>query len=123
MRKGKRCPISTGLPWGGASSPIIWLMYFNKAYPQLAQRSERASLPARSSLDLYFVDDVSVVVTTPEIPTLTALTHFNDPAVRETPHLDTLRIQTEETQSLLLDPRTLTDGIYRRTDAALRKPT
>ena len=121
--RGQRVQITTGLPQGGVLSPILWLMYFNYVHDRLDEERLRHLGTTANFLDLFFADDMTIMITAPSLPDLCSLAHFSDESVHNTMSLGSLRIQRQKTQNVLLDPRIINDGLFRRTDNTAPQPT
>ena len=123
QHKGKSVKITAGLPQGGILSPILWLMYFNHVHDELETRRIRLLGTNVNFLDLFFADDMTIMIESPFLSELCSLAHFSDESVHDVMAQGSLQIQRRKTQNILLDPRIIREGIYRRTDSTLPQPT
>ena len=123
QHQGTSVQITTGLPQGGVLSPILWLMYFNYVHDQLEAKRIDHLGTSGAFLDLFFADDMTILITAPSLSQLCSLAHFSDESVHSTMASGSLQIQRRKTQNILLDPRIIVDGIYRRTDTTSPQTT
>ena len=85
-------------------------MYFDMVHTQLTQKREGVGYSIKSSLDVFFADDATVLETAPTIGELSELANFNDKAVHETMQDGRHTIQVDKTQNMFMDPRVLMES-------------
>ena len=73
--------------------------------------SVKARFPTVTFLDLFFADDMTILITSPNLQELSSAAHMSDAMVKEVITIGTLQIQIAKTRNLLLDPRIIKQGI------------
>ena len=110
-------PITRGLPQGGVLSPLLWTVFFDPVVGKLATRRTESPDVQAECADFIYADDVTILISSATLEGLRAAAARNVEYLRQVLQELSLELNDTKTKNLILHPRLLPAGIYRRSPA------